>query len=117
MKKLIFLLALLPSTVFAQSALDIYRVATPAQVLPFNSSVGTWVITTPIFHRYVELTCSSASCYVSFAVSGTSVPATKTTGTYLPADIPKRYVVNKDSKIYVIGGSGSGSLHVQELSK
>ena len=118
MKKLAFLLVLIPGLAFAQVGPEVYRVVTPAQILPYTSA--STVITVPFFYRTVRLTCTT-SCFVAFFEGDTTVisaPAVTTvTGTYLPADSPKEFIVNNGDVVRVIRSTHDGKLMVQELSK
>ena len=115
MKRLAFLLFLLPSMAFAQVAPETYRLATPTQVQGF-STTGATSITAAILSRVIELTCTAA-CNLWVNVSGQSLIPTKSTGYFLPANTPRQLSVSPGSHVYVIGASGTGQLFVQELTK
>jgi hypothetical protein len=119
MKRLAFLLALLPGMAFAQvPGSDAYRVISPAQILPYTSA--STVITAPFFGRLVRLTCTT-SCFVTFFEGDSTVasaPAVTTvTGHYLPADRPTEFIVNSGDVVRVIRSTHDGKLMVEEISK
>lgn len=115
MKRLAFLLALLPSFAVAQVAPETYKLSTPTQVQGFNASTAT-SITERILSRVVEVTCTAA-CNLWVNASGQNFAPTKATGYYLPANIPRQLSVSPGSRVYVIGATATGQLFVQELTK
>lgn len=115
MKRLLFLFLLWPGVALAQVGPEVYAVATPAHVIGFDStnSVG---ITSGFVSRIIRATCTAA-CFLSVNLSGQSVPVTKSTGAYLPANFPILFSVTPGSKVQVVGDTTSGKLNVVELSK
>lgn len=114
MKILAFLLGMFPALALAQVGPDIYRPATGAQILGYDSTSRT--ITERITNRVVRLVCTT-DCYVTMYASGQSFPATSVTGIFLPARVPETFSISPNSFISVTRSSTSGNLHVQELTR
>lgn len=116
MKRLLFALFLLwPGIAFAQVGPEVYTVATPAHVIGFNSSTSV-TITSHIVNRIIRTTCSAA-CFIWVNSSGQSFPVSKSTGVFLPANVPTLQSVSPNSKVRIIGDSGAGTVYIQELSR
>lgn len=113
MKKLILALALLiPLGAHAQVEPNVYRTATPSQVMATDTVART--MTASMFSSGVARFICTTACYFHVALTPN---ATTTTGSYLPANTPTYWQVRQGDRIQVLLSASTGLMIVQELTK